>query len=58
MQVNYLSDIVIMVIFWAYYMYWRWHTSKVAAEIEGKNFTTGDYSILVENLPEEGITED
>ena len=46
-----------MGIFWLYYMYWRWKSSKIAFEIESQNYTTGDYSILITNIPERGYKD-
>ena len=45
-----------MMIFLAYYFYWRIHSERKAKHIERENILIGDYSVYVTNIPEKGIT--
>lgn len=51
MTMNYFADIIIMIVFFVFYLYWRYKSAKIAAEIEERNYTVGDYSLSISNLP-------
>ena len=46
-----LDDLVIIIVFFLYYIFWRYKSDKIAKKVDSKNFTISDYSIYVSNLP-------
>ena len=46
-----LDDLVITIVFFLYYIFWRYRSVKIAEKIDVENIFVSDYSIYVSNLP-------